>query len=60
MKITFVNENLIEVKNIKLLGINITSSLDWNYHINHLAKRAGQRLGILRQEKFFDLHPYQL
>ena len=49
--ITFVNENLIEVENIKLLGINITSSLDWNYHINHLAKHAGQRLGILRKAR---------
>ena len=38
--ITFVNESLIEVENIKLLGINITSSLDWRYHINNLAKRA--------------------
>jgi len=49
--ITFVNESLIEVENIKLLGINITSSLDWSYHINHLAKRAGQRLGILRKAR---------
>ena len=30
--ITFVNESLIEVENIKLLGINITSSLDGSYH----------------------------
>ena len=52
--ITFVNESLIEVENIKLLGINITSSLDLSYHINHLAKRVGQRLGILRKaRKFF-------
>ena len=49
--ITFVNESLIEIENIKLLGINITSSLDWSYHINHLTKCTGQRLDILRKAK---------
>ncbi len=49
--IKFVNENLTEVSNIKLLGINITSTLDWNSHVNKVAKHAGQRLGILRKAK---------
>ena len=46
--ITFANESLIEVEKIKLFGINITSSLDWSYHINYLGNCARQRLGILR------------
>ena len=32
------NENIIEAKNVKLLGINIDSKLSFNEHMNTLCK----------------------
>ena len=35
----------------KLLGIQISSNMDWKNHINHLQTKMHQRLGILRRLK---------
>ena len=48
-KISFLGHTLTEVNSIKLLGIHITTTLDWSYHVNKVANRAGQQLGILRK-----------
>lgn len=50
-KISFLGETLKEDDCIKLLGVHITNSLDWNYHVDKVAKRAGQSLGILRKAR---------
>ncbi len=39
--IVFSNEHIKKVDFIKLLGLNITSNLDWSYHIDKLVKHAG-------------------
>ena len=36
---------------IKLLGINVSKTLEWNTHVDTVAKRAGQHLGILLKAK---------
>ena len=48
-KISFLGETLKEEDSIKLLGVHITKTLDWNFHVNKIAKRAGQHLGIVRK-----------
>ena len=42
---------LEDVKAIKLLGVTITSKLEWNNHADRVTKRAGQCLGVLRKAK---------
>ena len=49
----FLNETLKGAEFIKVLGIHITKTLDWSTHVDKLAKRSGQRLGILRKAKNF-------
>jgi hypothetical protein len=47
----FLDEDLHPASSIKLLGININDKLNWGEHVDNLAKRAGQRLGILRKAR---------
>jgi hypothetical protein len=47
----FLDEDLHPANSIKLLGININDKLNWGEHVDKLAKRAGQRLGILRKAR---------
>ena len=37
------------VKETSYLGINISSDLKWNAHIQNIARKAGQTLGFLRR-----------
>jgi len=50
-KLLFLGEVLNEVNSIKLLGININKTLNWGGHVDKIAKRAGQMLGILRKSR---------
>ena len=36
---------------IKLLGINVLKTLEWNNNVDKVAKRAGQHLGIFLKAK---------
>ena len=47
----FINEILNQMDNIKILGVTITDKLNWGDHVDNLAKRKGQRLGIKRKAK---------
>ena len=49
--VRFFNETLSPINSIKLVGINISSKMDWKDHINKVAKRAGQMLGIMRKSR---------
>ena len=44
-------ENLTAKAQEKLLGIQISSNMDWKTHINHIQTKMHQRLGILRRLK---------
>ena len=44
-------ENLTAKTNEKLLGIQVSSSMDWKTHIKQLQTKMHQRLGILRRLK---------
>ena len=39
------------VENVKLLGLNISSNLTWNIHINEIVKKASKRLYFWTQLK---------
>ena len=39
------------VENVKLLGLNISSNLTWNIHINEIVNKASKRLYFLTQLK---------
>ena len=47
-----INGDALEVvDSIKLLGLNISSDLTWNIHINEILKKASKRLYFLLQLK---------
>ena len=47
-----INGDALEyVKNIKLMGLNISSDMTWNIHINETIKKASMRLYFLVQLK---------
>ena len=47
-----INGDTLEVvENVKLLGLNISSYLAWNIHINEIVKKASKRLYFLIQLK---------
>ena len=47
-----INSDTLEVvDNVKLLGLNISSDLTWNIHINEILKKASKRLYFLVQLK---------
>lgn len=47
-----INGDTLEVvENVKLLGLNISSNLTWNIHINEIVKKASKRLYFLIQLK---------
>ena len=50
-QVHFLSECLKEEDSIKLLGVHITNTLDWGFHVDKIAKRAGQHLGIIRKAK---------
>ena len=47
-----INDDALEVvDSVKLLGLNISSDLTWNIHINEILKKASKRLYFLLQLK---------
>ena len=42
------NTRLSSVKSIKDLGIEISSKLDWNTHINNVVKKCSRKLGLIK------------
>ena len=47
-----INGDALEVvDSVKLLGLNISSDLTWNIHINEIVKKASKRLYFLLQLK---------
>ena len=44
-------QELEVVNNVKILGLNITSNLTWNTHINEVIKKSSKRLYFLLQLK---------
>ena len=47
-----INGDALEVvDSVKLLGLNISSDLTWNSHINEILKKASKRLYFLLQLK---------
>ena len=47
-----INGDALEVvDSVKLLGLNISSDLTWNIHINEILKKASERLYFLVQLK---------
>ena len=40
--VKFLGETLKDEDSIKLLGVNITNTLDWNYHVNKIASNSGR------------------
>ena len=47
-----INDDALEVvDSVKLLGLNISSDLTWNIHINEILKKASKRLYFLLQPK---------
>ena len=49
--VRFLDEVLKTQDSIKLLGINVSKTFEWNTHVTKVAKRAGQHLGILHKAK---------
>jgi hypothetical protein len=49
--VSFLSQTLVPEDSIKLLGVNISKTMDWTTHISKVAKRAGQSLGIIRKAK---------
>jgi len=50
--LNFCGARLSNVTSIKLLGITFTSDLNWNTHIQSIAKRASRILGMLRRAQW--------
>ena len=49
------NQQLAEVDVVKVLGVQISSDLKWDIHINNVIKRAAGRLFMLTTLKRFNL-----
>eukprot|EP00061_Rhincodon_typus_P001417 g14742.t1 len=47
--LTFNGVTITESPTINILAFSIDQKLNWTHHINTVATRAGQKLGILRQ-----------
>ena len=48
------NTRLNSVKSIKDLGIEISSKLDWNTHINNVVKKCNRKLGLIKHAVGFN------
>ena len=48
------NTRLSSVKSIKDLGIEISSKLDWNTHINNVVKKCNRKLGLIKRTVGFN------
>ena len=48
------NTRLSSVKSIKDLGIEISSKLDWNTHINNVQKKCNRKLGLIKRTVGFN------
>ena len=46
---TLHNQHVSETDSAKYLGVNITSDLQWNQHINNITNKANSILGLLRR-----------
>ena len=45
-----INNNPLEVvPHAKILGLNVSNNLRWNYHVNELVKKSSKRLYFLTQ-----------
>ena len=47
--VCFCSETLEPAESIKLLGVHIFKNLDWDIHVDKVAKTAGRSLGVLRK-----------
>eukprot|EP00061_Rhincodon_typus_P019208 g9890.t1 len=47
--LTFNGVTITESATINILGVAIDQKLNWTHHINTVATRAAQKLGILRR-----------
>ena len=45
---------LSEIKTIKDLGVDISSKLDWNCHVNRVVKKCNQKLGMIMRTVGFN------
>ena len=48
---------LLSTKSAKYLGITLNADLKWNKHINNIARKANNTLGILRRNLRLNSHP---
>ena len=46
---TLEGSKLVFLDKFKYLGVNITSDLNWNYHVNSLCNKAYKTLGLLKR-----------
>ena len=54
------DEQIDVVSHAKILGVNISSDLQWNHHISEVVKKARKRLLCLSQLKRAALGPNEL
>jgi hypothetical protein len=45
--VQFLGEPIHRVKTARYLGVTIDTQLTWSAHVNQVAKKAAQRLGVL-------------
>ena len=50
-KIALNNNELQKVTNVKFLGVHLQSNLQWNIHINEVAKQISKTIGIISRIK---------
>ena len=48
LPLTINNVGIERVKSARILGLSIQDDLKWNEHVNHIVKKAGKRLYMLR------------
>ena len=51
---SFMNNKISSLKSIKHLGIDISSKLDWNTHINNVVKKCNRKLGLIKRTVGFN------
>ena len=45
------NANIDEVQNLNFLGLQVSSDITWNLHINEISKKISRIIGILKKLK---------
>ena len=43
------NANIDEVQNFNFLGLQVSSDITWNLHINEISKKISRIIGILKK-----------